>query len=115
MSSPPINLPSWQVAIGIFLSLTFIILIEKVFGIHVNVRFNKGASMAAFPGWAQILGPGETQAALLHRWIEAHRNPGQPAQSTPAPTPATAPTTAQSTQHLGYTGTFKSKQLMVDA
>lgn len=39
MSTPPINLPSWKVALGIFLSLTFIILIEKVFGIHVNIRF----------------------------------------------------------------------------
>ena len=39
MSTPPINLPSWKVAFGIFLSLTFIILIEKVFGIHVNIRF----------------------------------------------------------------------------
>ncbi|KAJ5544383.1 hypothetical protein N7513_006947 [Penicillium frequentans] len=76
MSSPPINLPSWKVALGIFLSLTFIILIEKGFGIHLNIRFNKGTAIATFPGWAQILGPGETQVALLHRWIEAHRNLG---------------------------------------
>lgn len=71
--------------------------------------------MATFPGWAQILGPGETQVALLHRWIEAHQNLGQAVQ-TPTPPPATAtPTPAQNTQHLGYTGTFTSKQLMVDA
>lgn len=92
MSSPPINLPTWKVAIGIALSITFIILIEKVFGIHVNIRyryyhpslwaqmilpltliFSQGP-MATFPGWAHVLGPGETQISLLHRWIETHRS-----------------------------------------
>ncbi|KAJ6104911.1 hypothetical protein N7486_003600 [Penicillium sp. IBT 16267x] len=101
MSSPPINLPTWKAALGIFLSLTFIILIEKVFGIHVNTRFNKGTSMATFPGWAQILGPGETQVALLHRWIEAHQNLGQSNVQTPSQAPTATPTTVQTTQHLG--------------
>ncbi|KAJ5987592.1 hypothetical protein N7451_011957 [Penicillium sp. IBT 35674x] len=101
MSSPPINLPSWKVAFGIFLSLTFIILIEKVFGIHINIRFNKGTTMATFPGWAQILGPGETQVALLHRWIEAHRNLGPPVQAPTQPPATATPTTAPNTQHLG--------------
>ncbi|KAJ6031967.1 hypothetical protein N7540_002699 [Penicillium herquei] len=73
MSSPPITLPTWQVVAGIFLSITFIILIEKVFGIHVNVRYSQGP-MATFPGWAHVLGPGESQTTLLHRWIEMHRN-----------------------------------------
>ncbi|KAJ5936290.1 hypothetical protein N7454_005588 [Penicillium verhagenii] len=125
-STPPINLPAWQVTIGIFLSVTFLILIEKLFGIHVNIRFNKGTAMATFPGWAQILGPGETQVALLHRWIDAHRNPAA-IQQTPSAqtcqstlTPHTTQTAAQNStqntaQHIGYSGTFKSKQLMVDA
>lgn len=30
--------------------------------------------MATFPGWAHVLGPGESQTSLLHRWIEAHKN-----------------------------------------
>lgn len=64
--------------------------------------------MATFPGWAQILGPGETQVALLHRWIEAHRNLG-PVQAPTQP-PTATPTTAQNIQQYG---TFKSK--LVDA
>lgn len=63
--------------------------------------------MATFPGWAQILGPGETQVALLHRWIEAHQNPGQPV-STPTPPPAAATPTTQHTQHLEYIGPSQS-------
>ncbi|KAJ5798697.1 uncharacterized protein N7503_006202 [Penicillium pulvis] len=101
-------MPSWKVAFGIFLSLTCIILIEKIFGIHINI-LNKGTAMATFPGWAQILGPGETQAALLHRWIEAHRNLG-PVQAPTQPPATATPTTAQNTQHLGK-GSCKSKQL----
>ena len=39
--------------------------------------------MATFPGWAHVLGPGESQTSLLHRWIEAHKNQTQenPAKS----------------------------------
>ncbi|KAJ5753230.1 hypothetical protein N7520_010147 [Penicillium odoratum] len=112
MSSPPINVPGWQITVGIILSLTFIIIIEKIYRIHVNI--SKGDTMAAFPGWAQILGPGETQAALLYRWIDAHRtlHQPQPTASTPAPAPQMSPSTAQQS---GYISSLKSKQLMVDA
>ncbi|KAJ5292031.1 hypothetical protein N7478_001282 [Penicillium angulare] len=75
-STPPINLGTWKLAIGILVSVTFIIIIEKIFGIHVNIKYSQGP-MATFPGWAHVLGPGETQTTLLHRWIEVHRNQAQ--------------------------------------
>ncbi|KAJ5627655.1 hypothetical protein N7490_009883 [Penicillium lividum] len=116
MSSPPINLPGWQITVGIFLSLTFIIIIEKIYGIHVNIRYNKATTMTTFPGWAQILGPGETQAALLHHWIDAHRTLHQPQPTASAPAPAPAPQMSSNTaQQSGYISSLKSKQLMVDA
>ena len=86
-SDPAYTISTWQVTLGIVLSLIFLFLIEKIYGLHANLRYpfrshslrsptnqNRKSPLSTFPGFAPVLGPGETQSDLIRTWVGVHQN-----------------------------------------
>ncbi|KAJ5901757.1 hypothetical protein N7495_002285 [Penicillium taxi] len=70
---PPFNLPTWKVIVGLSLSFTFLMLIEKLFSLnHKKPKKEEDHPLIHYPGFSPVLGTGETQTTLLRAWVEIH-------------------------------------------
>ncbi|KAJ5247082.1 hypothetical protein N7468_002065 [Penicillium chermesinum] len=75
---PPTSLATWKAVAAIFISLTGILLIEKIYSNKIRFPLNIGVSnpLGIFPGWASGLRSGESQTSLLHKRMELHKQSG---------------------------------------